>query len=145
LAGWCDDDLFEIRWGTSVKPAFTASTDFFTVGKDKHIPTPPAGKDDCIVAREVPRTETGKAKRVAFVCAGRTAAGTAAAGFFLAKHWRQLSELYKEHGKDLNLHSLVVVVRHGAEASGTQEYDSTGVIASDTNGQIIRWGAVTGV
>lgn len=144
LARWCNDDLFEIRWGASVKPTFAASTDFFAVGRDRYIPTPPTGMDDCIIARVVPRTETGKAKRVAFVCAGRTAAGTAAAGFFLAKRWQQIQSLYRVHGKDLDVDSVVVVVRH-AEPSGIQEYDSNVEIASDRSGQIIRWGTVTGL
>jgi hypothetical protein len=142
VARWCNDDLFEIKWGASVKSS-ALSTDFFAVGRDRYIPVTPTGTDDCIVARVVPRTETGKAKRVAFVCAGRTAAGTAAAGFFLAKRWQQIQSLYRLHGKDLDVDSVVVVVHH-AEPSGIQEYDSNVEIASDGSGQIIRWGKVAG-
>jgi hypothetical protein len=144
LAGWCDDQLFEIKWGKSVKPAFPALTDFFAVGKGT-IPVPPTNKDDCIVARVVPRTEAGKPQRVCFVCAGRTAPGTAAAGFYLAKNWPKLLALYERQNKDLTLDSLVVVVRHVAETSGAQEYDSTGVIATTGDAQVLEWGRVAGV
>jgi hypothetical protein len=145
LAGWCDDNLFEIRWGQSVKTNFTKPTDYFAVGRDKKVPSPPIGKDDCIVARVVPRAEAGKAKRVCFVCAGRTAPGTAAAGFYLAKNWPKLLNLYREHDKDLTRDSLVAVIRHTAEPSGVQEYDSSGVLALEGDAQIIHWGRVAGV
>jgi hypothetical protein len=82
---------------------------------------------------------------VCFVCAGRTAPGTAAAGFYLAKHWQKLLKLYRAHDKDLNVDSMVVVVRHTAEPTGTQEYDSTGTIAMDNGAQLIEWGLVSGV
>jgi len=144
LAGWCENKLFEIQWGHSVKADFTTTTDFFSIGSDT-VPQPPHGKDDCIVARVVPRTEPGKPQRVCFVCAGRTAAGTAAAGFYLARRWQKLLELYKKCGKDLSVDSMVVVVRHAADPSGAQEYDSTGVLAQDAGEPLIRWGRVAGI
>jgi hypothetical protein len=143
LAGWCDDQLFKIKWGESVKGGL-AETDFFSIGGSR-VPSPPEGKDDCIVARVVPPTEQGKAQRVCFVCAGRTAAGTAAAGLYLAKKWPKLLDLYERNRKDLSTDSLVVVVRHTAEASGTQEYDSSGVVAVEDNEQLIAWARVAGV
>ncbi len=143
LAGWCDDCLFEVKWGQSVKGS-PAETDFFAIGKGR-VPLPPGGKDDCIVARIVPRTEPGRAQRVCFVCAGRTAAGTAAAGFYLAKKWPKLLKIYEREGKDLDTDSLVAVIRHTAEASGTQEYDSTGTIAVEGGEQLIEWARVSGV
>lgn len=146
LAAWCDDCLFDIQWGVSVKTGFKMPTDFFAIGESKIVPVPPVGKDDCIVARVVPRVEVGKPMRVCFVCAGRTAAGTAAAGFYLAKHWSKLLALYTEHNKDLQSDSLVAVVRHTADASGAQEWDSTGSIALDGGGTpLIAWGHVAGV
>ena len=145
LATWCDDKLFEVKWGHSPKPTFTPLTDYFAIG-DGTVPQPPADKDDCIVARIVRWTERGQSPQICFVCAGRTAAGTAAAGYFLARRWQELLDLYREHGKDPSADSLVVVVRHSAVPGRGQEYDATGKIAKDkADKRLIRWWRIGGV
>lgn len=64
--------------------------------------------DHAIVARVVIR-------RVAhFVCAGRTARGTEAAGLFLRENWDQFEQAYEEAGLLLREHSMVLLVSHPA-------------------------------
>lgn len=128
LSEQCGKKLFEIDFGKSPKdPNF--ETDLFKINGE--IPVPPKNKDHCIVARIVLRPLHGDANRVCFVCAGRTASGTATAGFFLAKNWEYLMKLYKKHKKVLDLDSLVVVVRHTHDPFGVHEFDTSGVIESD--------------
>ncbi|GAC1659139.1 MAG: hypothetical protein NVS4B13_03240 [Candidatus Elarobacter sp.] len=43
-----------------------------------------------------------------FVCAGRTAEGTAAAGYFLKNSWRTLYALYSKHGGRFDDDALAV-------------------------------------
>lgn len=138
LSEQCDKKLFEVVFGQSLKdPNF--ATDYFKI--DGVCPEPPQNKDDCLVARIVLRPFDGTANRVCFVCAGRTASGTAAAGFFLARHWEQLMKLYVEHEMSLDLDSLAVVVRHTHDAFGHHEFDTTGVIEPD----LVAWHRTPGL
>ncbi len=94
LANWCDKGLFEITFGDSIKKSFADTgnkTDFFVLG-DGRRPVPPKEKADALIARIV---TAKKPKRVCFVRAGRTAPGTAAAGYFLVNCWSELLHLCK--------------------------------------------------
>jgi len=136
LASWCDNKLFKVEWGQSAKGTLGA-TDNFRVGLDA--PSIQDGKDLCIVARIVPRSDPDKPRRICFVCAGRTAAGTAAAGYFLAKNWSTMMDHYRAHSKDLKRDSLAIVVQHTADPTNSQEYDSTAAVTGH-----ISWGQVAG-
>jgi hypothetical protein len=129
LSEQCDKKLFEIVFGKSPKdPDF--ETDLYKIGEE--FPEIPANKDDCIVARIVLKPYEGNTNRVCFVCAGRTASGTAAAGYFLAKEWMQLMRLYDDDKKkSLDLDSLVVVVRHNHDPFGRHHFDTSGVIVTE--------------
>jgi hypothetical protein len=50
---------------------------------------------------------------VHFICAGRTASGTAAAGRYLSDHWDNIRDAYANHsGCDVSTHSLAVLIKH---------------------------------
>ncbi len=143
LAGLCDNNLFKIEWGKSPKHP-QIETDLFSI--NGACPVSPKGKDYCIVARIVSRSAPSRPKRVCFVCAGRTAAGTAAAGFFLANDWMKLMKLYKSNKKTLDHDSLVVVVKHtAADESGQLEFDSTGEIEIEQGKPFINWAKASGI
>jgi hypothetical protein len=98
-----DPTLFEVEWSPSMacftfKPTITAH--------------PNDEKDLAIVARIVPAPDEGHEGCVWFVCGGQSAAGTAAAGYFLAKMWYQILKLYKDANKDLDKHSMALVIEH---------------------------------
>lgn len=142
LAGYCNDRLFKIEWGKSIKdPAIY--TDFFSI--NNVTPTPEPGKDDGIVARIVSRSSPRRPPRISFVCAGRTAAGTAAADYFLANEWPRLLRLYEENGKALNLESMVAVIRHKAAEIGAQDYERTAEIARLDGKQFVHWARADGL
>jgi hypothetical protein len=146
LANWCDPDLFTIKWGSSIKASFVQKTDYFMLG-DGRIPSPPEGKDDALIARIVPVTGPGKPKRICFVCAGRTAAGTAVAGYFLAKNWGKISHLYQtaQPKKELQRDSLAVVIRHKADESGTMDLLEAVIGKDETGIDLCFWAQVPGV
>lgn len=147
-AKYIQPQLFKITWGPSAKDQ-SIKTDGFTIA-DKE-PDIPEGCDIAIIARIVPRHESGHPKRAWFVCAGRTAPGTAAAGYFLANHWEQIHELYRKQGKELNKDSVVVVIQHsenaGVGAHGPEyPLDNTAQFLSDTAGKkLINWGRAAGI
>lgn len=144
LAGLCDEPLFKIEWGKSAKSNFQQVTDFFSF-EDGYVPQPPNGKDDCIVARIVSRSPSNPSK-VSFICAGRTAPGTAVAGYFLANNWLKLMQLYLDDNKrNLNADSMVVVIRHNADETGVQEFDSTGTIAIENGQKLVYWAKTAGL
>jgi len=121
LARWCEDGLFKIEWGRSHKKEFSIPTDHISIGG--RLRTKPAkGEDHAIVARIV------NDGRVCFVCAGRTAPGTAVAGYFLAQKWDVLWRKYEDQNKDLRSTSLVALLRHQSDQGGTMELTTTGVI-----------------
>ena len=84
--------------------------------------TPPPNRDYAIIVRLV----HGDPNYATFICAGRTAWGTTAAGMYLAEHWKDgLWEEYKKRIKDnvkidgqevqFHTHSLFVVIEHATE------------------------------
>lgn len=81
--------LFEIRYAADAETGH--AKDDFEMGGTKH-GEPSHACDYALIAR-VPVVMNGKVTP-SFVCAGRTADGTAAAGYFLKNSWRLLSSLY---------------------------------------------------
>lgn len=142
LAELCKNDLFKIYWGESPKAGFGHKTDLFKIGDREPTPSDD-GHDYCLVARVV--TDAGSRTRICFACAGRTAQGTAAGGYFLARKWNQLMKLYDRHGKDLGRDSLAVVIRHTSSGKDSQEFDQTCEIAEDDGSQLIQWGRIEGL
>lgn len=49
---------------------------------------------------------------VHFVCAGRTACGTAVAGSYLAEHWQDIMALYERREEDSDSRNLAVLLEH---------------------------------
>ena len=102
-----DKKLFEI--------IFPDNTDDFRIGEKDHPPIILGGKDYALLVRGV--KNSGKENLPHFVCAGRTARGTKAAGIFLATQWEQLLSLYEKNGRDLKTDSVAVFLEFdkGAE------------------------------
>jgi hypothetical protein len=147
LAGYFNPALFSIRWDKSPKEPHIL-TDILTIGDQ--MPAIPPGKDLALVARVVPRRETGRPVRVWFVCAGRTAAGTSAAGYYLAKNWEEMLDLYCQSGKDLTKDSVVVLVQHNEDKSSGSaaheyEYDDTAELVRQDGRPVLNWGRVSGI
>lgn len=89
-----------------------------------------------------PKRAAREASKVWFVCAGRSAPGTAAAGFFLAYRWREIFKLYKIAGKDLRADSLVVVLRHREfqeSKRSTLEFDESVEILKVNGKPLVNW------
>lgn len=128
LAHEADENFFKISYGRSLNRRFSGITDGFTVSGQE----PPAteSSDNALVARIVTPLPGGK-RRVSFLCAGRTAAGTAAAGYFLANCWDQLFRLYEQNGRDPENESLRVIISHIADADAQQSHDSSGEVRSE--------------
>jgi len=143
IEGYFKKPLFKIVWGKSPKNPEILTDLFIINGFD--ISIPPPEQDLAIVARIVPRPDKACASRVWFVCAGRTAAGTSAAGYFLAKEWQQLMNLYKKNSKNINKDSLVVVIQHKESENEGYDYDSTAEIAQIDGTQVVGWGRVSGI
>ena len=65
------------------------------------------GEDYAIVVRIICDDET-----VHFICAGRTAPGTAAAGRYLAEKWEDIFQAYLDNQKPIGSESVAVLIRH---------------------------------
>jgi len=138
-----NSSLFKIEWEPSPKHS-DIFTDTFTInGKTPPIPD---GDDIAFVARILPpgRTEQDD-PRVWFICAGRSASGTAAAGYFLANRWSEINALYKKFKKDLNKDSVVIALRHREYQGSSKnefayEYDETVRILKQQEAPVINWG-----
>jgi len=65
------------------------------------------GEDYAIVARIICDDQT-----VHFICAGRTAPGTAAAGRYLAEKWEDIFQEYFDKQKQIEADSIAVLIRH---------------------------------
>lgn len=99
---------------------------------DKSEPVP---HDYALIARIVLNPGNGY---VHFVCAGRTANGTAAAGHFLATNWKELAGAYKGNYDLMDTHSLAVVIRHKVGKLGETHKDASGEICSKTYSPVIK-------
>jgi hypothetical protein len=98
--------LFEIKYQDTYTKE--RKDDFFLDG------TPhgkPSGKLDYALIVRVPLRMNGKIVPT-FVCAGRTAKGTAAAGYFLKNSWIKLYDLYARDGMQLDEDALAVEIEH---------------------------------
>jgi hypothetical protein len=99
-------DLFQIQY----TDAHTGeSKDDFLIEHQPH-PKPSRDTDYALVAR-VPFHFDGR-QVTGFVCAGRLAAGTEAAGYYLKNDWRSMHDRYVKEGKDLHRHALALVISH---------------------------------
>ncbi len=139
LGAYPDPDLFTVEWKKLKDAEFSSAC--FTLKVD-YPEDPGPGKNLAIVARVVPVPEEGREGCVWFVCGGRSAAGTAAAGFFLAKRWREILEFYREAGKDLDRHSLALVIEHKEDNQRHHFDDSAGVFRRDGK-PVLSWSPVT--
>ena len=111
LAATCPD-LYSIT--------FESGTDDFLFENRWH--GYPKGPVDCAL---VVRAMDPGATVPHFVCAGRTAAGTQAAGVYLARQWKTLLALYDKNGRDLNRESLAALLRFPQAAPDGAEVDRT--------------------
>lgn len=92
-------------------------TDDFTIGGREHPNIVQNGKDYALLVRGVKKL--GKENLPHFVCAGRTARGTKAAGIFLANQWKQLLFLYEKNRRDLTTDSVAVFLEFNEGAEST--------------------------
>lgn len=90
-------------------------------------------KDYALIARIVLRKHKFKSKNYFFICAGRTATGTAAAGHYLKHNWDNIYKLYNSNNKDLTYDSVVVIIEHKIDRKGLIDFDSDEHIALDKN------------
>lgn len=128
IADQCFGELFYIAWGKSPKNRIL--TDLLTFG-GRLLGDPGPGLDHAVVARVVIEG------RPHFVCAGRTADGTAVAGRYLAKNWRDMLAKYERRsGKngslrrshDLCRHSLAVLLTHKVGSTGASNSSTVAVV-----------------
>ena len=91
---------------------YPEGTDDFLLGSEPH-GFPKEGMDCGLVARVVIQHNDNFVPH--FVCAGRTAAGTMAGGFFLGRRWKDLIAVYAAHNANLKTDSLALLIafRHG--------------------------------
>jgi hypothetical protein len=97
LAASCPD-LFQV--------AFDGGTDDFRFRGQCH--GFPADDYDCALVARVVQPGGGPPR---FACAGRTAEGTAAAGIYLARHWKKLLREYKRARRRPSRDSMAVLLR----------------------------------
>lgn len=105
--------LYRIGWGPS-NAAKLECTDHFAIGAGDLL-EPKDGLDVALLARLVLPKGNGD-RAVHFVCAGRTAHGTATAGYFLAERWEEVADLYRDPklNLDLSSDSLAIALWHPA-------------------------------
>lgn len=150
IAGYFNDQLFKVLW-REVDGRQNRVTDYFTIGGSNASPDAMRGKDIAIVARVVlAPSSRSEPQGVWFVCAGRTAPGTAAAGFFLAEKWEEILSIYKKSKKDLSKDSVAIVLQHTVMNSQEQggypcEYDSTVEVLRESGEPILAWKRATGL
>jgi hypothetical protein len=113
--------LYRIKFGRS-KQSKLRTTDHFSLGKKGRI-KPQGGWDVALLARVVLPQPDGR-RGVHFICAGRTAHGTAAAGYFLAERWPELANLYRNKHLSLNADSIAVALWHRVAQGNEPEIDT---------------------
>ena len=117
-------NLYSITFGESERRVPGLLTDNFSLpGCDAQDVR--AGADKALVARIVLPADAPVGYCAYFVCAGRTAAGTVAAGWFLANRWPKLLGLYEKNRFSLTRDSVAGIVWHAengtASGSGTRD------------------------
>jgi len=95
------NDKVAIYWTKDQPPsdAILFNGQKYTSGKE--------GADYAIVVRIICDDQT-----VHFICAGRTAPGTAAAGRYLAEKWEDIFQEYLDKQKQIDNESIAVLIRH---------------------------------
>jgi hypothetical protein len=121
--------LFRVDWEKSSRDLALGTTDALVIGGKKvDLSEDDMKKNDvdyALVARIVARPNSG---HVQFVCAGRTANGTAVAGYFLAHKWQELASKYKDVA-EMDTDSLAVIIQHTASSQPDAfDLDSSGKI-----------------
>ena len=137
LTDLCDKNLFQVEYKYSPKNK-THYTDNISVnGK---VVKPDKGRDIAVIARIVTHPSP-KVNRVRFIIAGRTATGTAVAGYYFAENWSSLLELYdNDKTKDLTKDSLAVVISHRSVEKDTESIDESGKVHFFEDGKpMIIW------
>ena len=129
-----EPSLFGIEWITTEKGKRKASF-VLTPPCPDH---PDENKDLALVARIVPRARERQRGCVWFVCGGRLAAGTSAAGHFLAERWPEILDLYAKNGRDLDKHSLALVIEHKRDIR-RHEFDHSAAIFELDGKPVLRW------
>jgi hypothetical protein len=141
IEGLFGQRLFKVEWVVSPKHP-DIFTDAFSIKGE--FPPIPEGDDIALLARVVPPKRAAReASKVWFLCAGRSAPGTAAAGFFLAYRWHEIFRLYQTAGKDLLKDSLAVVLRHREfqeSKRSTLEFDESVEILKVNGEPLVNWG-----
>ena len=115
-------ETFSIRWEASKKKPeeYPVTDNFILTGRNA--PAPPDGMDEALILRLVPRRD---ASNVMFICAGRTAPGTEAAGRFLAGNWPTLHKEYKSRNFSFSEDSMAVLL-HFNDGSGKETFEKPG-------------------
>jgi hypothetical protein len=135
-----DKELFAVDWGDPPRASFgDRKTDQIRVPGIGVLNPPDDYKDYAVLARVAPKQRDGKPSRYYFVCAGRTASGTAAAGRFLAYDWQKLLALYKREGCDLSRDSMMVIIEHAYDEGTLSDVDQTAKIATRAGAPWARW------
>jgi len=93
-------------------------TDFFKIEGKR--PRPAEGHDVALVARVL----APDSNHPHFVCAGRSAAGTAAAGRWLASHWRDLLTVWPSNSRGPHTEHLLTVLQHPKSGSYAEDIDA---------------------
>jgi hypothetical protein len=134
LGDYPDPSLFSVEWEK------LKGEDFLTAcfRLELKYPDPGDKKNLAVVARIVPRPEERRDGCVWFVCGGRSAAGTAAAGFFLAKRWQDILNIYKIAGKDLDSDSLALVIEH-KEDNQQHHFDDSACVFKHEGKPVLSW------
>jgi hypothetical protein len=114
--------MFRVTFKQSVKLGVGSGiTDEFVVpffGNDPeetvewHFPVPSQDTDVALILRVPTQPSPDGDFTTQFVVAGRTAAGTAIAGAYLATRWEDLHRLYREDHVDMATNALLVILEH---------------------------------
>ncbi|WP_243359590.1 hypothetical protein [Fundidesulfovibrio terrae] len=132
--------LFKIVWDESCKFGVRCTDHFIVPGFDVDISD--KDRDYSIIARVACPQQECKNSRYFFVCAGRTADGTAAAGYFLQKKWKEILKMYGSGAgdkKDLEKDSMVVVVEHQCSSEQGKEMEMNVQFARKEGEPVVRF------
>ena len=97
---------------------------------------PPEGYEYAIVARVAYAQPPSGKSRFYFICAGRTATGTAVAGKYLASRWSEMLKMYED--RDPATDSLLIVLSHRYADPSHGEDDNCEVSVRESK-QFRRW------
>lgn len=115
-----EQPLFTVGWGPSERSGVQIETDRFALAGEE-LTQLPDESDRALLARIVLPAQASSGYCAYFICAGRTAPGTDAAGRFLAKQWQDLLRLYQNRGLRLTRDSVATVMWHPEGANAAHE------------------------